>query len=116
MKFFRWQKGRQRTGYEKMPLLILQWPLKFDCYLLRFSEGNEIPPHIDEVKQGRHFRLNLILKHARSGGEFFCEQTIFESRSIKLFRPDINKHSVSKVLLGKRYVLSVGCALSELKP
>ncbi len=99
-----------------MPLLILHWPLRFDCYLLRFSKGNEIPPHIDEVEQGRHFRLNLILKHARTGGEFFCEQTIFESRSIKLFRPDINKHSVSKILEGKRYVLSVGWALSELKP
>jgi len=96
MKLFRWQKGRQLTGYEKMPLLILHWPIKFDCYLLRFDKGHEIPPHIDEVTRGRHFRLNLVLKHAHSGGEFFCEQTIFESRSIKLFRPALGKQDFKR--------------------
>jgi len=95
-----------------MRLLALHWPLKLDCYLLKFDEGHEVPSHIDEVSQGRHFRFNLILKHAESGGEFCCEKTLFESRSIKLFRPDINQHSVSKILKGKRYVLSVGWLLT----
>lgn len=84
------------------------WPLPFDIYLLRFPEGCEIPPHRDEVKTGRHYRLNIVLKHAKVGGEFYCESPIFERARIKLFRPDICEHSVSKVEKGKRYLLSLG--------
>jgi len=82
-KFFRWDLGRQQTGYQKMLLATAKWPLPFDMYLLRFSEGHEIPPHTDQVASGKHFRLNIILKHSKQGGHFSCDNTIFESRSIK---------------------------------
>jgi hypothetical protein len=105
---FRWQRGRQGTGYDKMLLLTARWPLRFDSYVIRYPEGSEIPPHTDPVQVGRHYRLNIVLKSPRSGGEFVCATPIFASRRIKLFRPDACEHSVTRVVGGSRYVLSVG--------
>ena len=105
---FRWQRGRQDTGYDKMLLFTARWPLPFDSYLIRYPEGSEIPQHTDPVQSGRHYRLNVILKSPRSGGEFVCADPIFATRRIKLFRPDACAHSVTRVVGGSRYVLSVG--------
>mgnify|MGYP003384666059 CR=1 FL=1 len=107
-KAFRWQYGRQGTGYDKMLLLTAPWPIAFDSYLIRYPEGSSIPAHVDQVESGRHYRLNIILKSAQSGGEFICKSAIFSSKRIKLFRPDVSEHSVSKVISGRRYVLSIG--------
>jgi hypothetical protein len=106
MNLFKWQKGRQGTGYDKMLLATLPWPIPFDCYLLRYPDGSEIPPHRDPVAKGKHFRLNVILKQSK-GGQFTCENPIFESKRVKFFRPDLSLHSVTKVK-GTRYVFSFG--------
>ncbi len=103
-KRFRFEKGRQLSGYDKM----LLWPIKFDVYILRFPEGSEVPAHTDNVAAGKHFRLNIVLKKARTGGEFICAQPIYESARIKLFRPDVCEHQVTKVISGNRYLLSIG--------
>ena len=108
---FRWRPGRQNPAYSKMLLLANPFVLPFDVYLLRFRPGSEIESHRDTVAHGRHYRLNVVLRHALSGGEFQCEQTLHESRSIKLFRPDLHAHSVSRVDSGSRYVLSIGWVL-----
>ena len=108
---FRWQKGRQGTGYDKMLLFTSGWPLPFDGYLIRYPEGSEIPPHSDPVQAGRHYRLNIVVKAPKSGGEFICAAPIFATRRIKLFRPDACEHSVTRVIGGSRYVLSVGWVL-----
>ena len=50
---FRWQRGRQNSGYDKMLLFTLPWPLPFDSYILRFPEGVSIPPPKDPVQAGR---------------------------------------------------------------
>ena len=105
---FRWQRGRQGTGYDKMLLVTAPWPLPFDSYLIRYPEGSEIPPHVDPSPHGRHYRLNVILKAPRSGGEFVCEHPIFSTPRLKLFRPDMDVHSVTRVEGGSRYVLSMG--------
>jgi hypothetical protein len=84
------------------------WPIKFDMYLLKFPEGSEIAPHVDKVSNGRHFRLNIVLNHAVEGGEFACDSPMFETNRIKLFRPDICQHSVTRVEQGSRYLLSIG--------
>jgi hypothetical protein len=110
----RWQCGRQGTGYDKMLLLTARWPLPFDSYLIRYPEGSEIPPHTDPVQAGRHYRLNIVLKSSPSGGEFVCATPIYASRRIKLFRPDACEHSVTRVVGGSRYVLSLGWVLREL--
>ena len=105
---FRWQRGRQQSGYDKMLLCGARWPIKFDTYLLKFPLGSEIKPHIDKVDSGKHYRLNIIIKNAHAGGEFICQDTIFQSKRIKLFRPDLTLHAVSKVEKGTRYLLSIG--------
>ena len=110
---FRWQQGRQGTGYDKMLLITAPWPVPFDSYLIRYPEGSEIPPHTDPVAKGRHYRLNVILKAPKSGGDFVCSEPIWETRRIKLFRPDKSSHSVSRVVGGSRYVLSLGWVLGR---
>jgi hypothetical protein len=49
---FRWQSGRQGSGYDKMLLLTAPWPVPFDSYLIRYPEGSSVPPHKDPVQQG----------------------------------------------------------------
>lgn len=112
-KLFKWEKGRQKTGYDKMLLCGALWPVKFDMYLLRFPEGCEVPPHKDTVLNGCHYRLNVVLKKAKVGGDFICENPIFESSRIKFFRPDKSSHSVTNVQKGNRYLLSVGWIRSK---
>ncbi|MGB1263759.1 MAG: 2OG-Fe(II) oxygenase [Cognaticolwellia sp.] len=107
-KLFRWQRGRQKSGYDKMLLCGACWPIKFDTYLLKFPEGSEIASHVDQVESGKHYRLNIVIKNPEMGGEFICSQAIFESKRIKLFRPDISAHQVTKVVKGNRYLLSIG--------
>lgn len=109
--FFTWQSGRQETGYEKMLLAANQFILPFDCYLLRYKEGTGVPEHIDPVDSKRHYRLNVVLRKARAGGEFHCANPIYDGSRIKLFRPDLSPHSVTPVEKGIRYVLSVGWVL-----
>jgi len=104
----RWQEGRQNSGYLKMLLFTLPWPIKFDLYLLKFPEGSKILSHRDEVGEGKHYRINLVLKKAKQGGKFKCESSIYESSRIKFFRPDISIHEVSEVCKGSRYLLSIG--------
>lgn len=105
---WRWCKGRQGNGYDKM-LLATGWlPLPFDLYLLRFPTGTKISPHTDRVESGEHYRLNIILKPARRGGEFQCANPIYVNSRIKLFRPDRSEHSVTRIEEGTRYVLSLG--------
>lgn len=107
-KRFRWERGRQKSGYDKMLLCGAIWPIKFDTYLLKFPKGSEIAPHTDKVKSGKHYRLNIVLKKAEIGGEFVCANPIFETKRIKLFRPDVCEHQVSKVVKGNRYLLNIG--------
>jgi hypothetical protein len=110
-KWLRWEPGRQGTGYDKLLLLVSPLPVPFDCYLLRFPEGTEIPAHQDKVAGGRHFRLNVVVKRSPSGGDFVCDDPIVNWRRVKLFRPDRSVHSVTRVVGGSRYVFSVGWVL-----
>ncbi len=107
-QLFRWQKGRQQSGYDKMLLAGAYWPIKFDCYLLRFPQGCEVPPHKDTVSSGLHYRLNIVLKQAQKGGDFICATPIYQNSRIKFFRPDLCEHAVTKVEQGSRYLLSIG--------
>lgn len=110
-KWLRWQKGRQGSGYSKMLLGTLMWPIPWDCYLIYYPKGVGIPPHQDKVDKGAHYRLNLILWKPVLGGEFKCEKSIFSSNRIKLFRPDQELHSVTPIEQGNRWVLSLGWVL-----
>ena len=113
---FRWQRGRQGSGYDKMLLVTGTWPLPFDGWLIRYPEGSHIPPHTDPVTSGRHYRLNVILRSPRAGGEFVCATPIFATRRLKLFRPDACEHAVTRVEGGSRWVLSVGWVRDAPRP
>lgn len=110
---FRWQRGRQGTGYDKMLLLTAPWPIAFDSYLIRYPDGSEIPLHRDPVAKGRHYRLNIILKSPRSGGEFVCSSPLFATKRIKLFRPGACEHSVTRVSGGAAMSCQSGWVLGH---
>lgn len=112
MSLFRWTRGRQQGNYEKM-LLARSQLLRFDLYVLRFPPGSYIPPHRDPVQVGRHYRLNVILKAPRLGGRFVVRNAILNWPRVKLFRPDISEHEVTRVVDGTRYVLSFGLVLGR---
>ncbi len=114
---WKWAEGNHKTGYS---VFTIAWvkrrkliPIPFDCYLIKYPPGASIPPHRDELKKDRHFRVNIVFPSS-GGGEFICENPIFSSRWINFFRPDLSTHSVTEVT-GKRtrYVLSFGWALKN---
>lgn len=107
MSRWRWQPGRQGSGYDK---LLLAQGRRFDAYLLRFPPGSSVPPHRDPVDGLAHLRLNCILRPAARGGEFRCSETLLDRPRIKLFRPDRFEHSVTTIEAGTRVVLSIGLA------
>lgn len=98
-----------------MLLLINPFLVPFDSYLIRCRKGHSIPPHKDPVSDKRHFRLNIILSPARKGGEFFCDDPIYEGRRIKFFRPDKTQHGVTKIIEGTKLVFSLGWVLPAKK-
>jgi len=128
MKIFRWERGRQKTHYSKLPLVILGYenhnrlPIIgfLDCLLLKFPPGSFIGKHKDSVEvenpdgsidRYAHYRLNIVLKKSRKGGQFICESnhsnwSLFNR--IFFFRSDICTHRVTKVMEGTRYVLTIG--------
>ena len=110
----RWDRGRQETGYLKKTLYTFRLGrFGTDAYLLKFPEGCDVPTHTDPVDDSRHYRLNVVLQHAESGGEFVCDDPIVDLPRIKVFRPDKNLHSVRRIEKGTRFVLSLGLALQN---
>jgi 2OG-Fe(II) oxygenase superfamily len=114
----RWERGRQGTGYDK---LLITHGKTWDAWLLRYPEGSFIGEHTDPVDPGlRHYRCNIVLWHANEGGEFQTKvgspgpTPIINLNRIKVFRPDITTHGVSKIIRGTRYVLSIGWVRKQL--
>jgi len=105
---WKWQQGRQGGGYKKFSIVMTKFPIPWDMHLLYIPSGAEIKLHIDSVEGYKMYRINIILKQAKEGGKFFCPGAILNWRRIKLFRPDIMSHGVTKVSKGERLVLSVG--------
>ncbi len=80
---------------------------RLSVYLVRYSAGHQIIPHVDMVSEGRLYKLNLVLVKPKTGGEFRCERNLFNCFGrIILFRPDLYQHSVSRIERGNRWLLS----------
>lgn len=80
---------------------------RLSVYLVRYSVGHRIVPHVDMVSEGRLYKLNCVLVKPESGGEFSCERNIFNLFGrIILFRPDLYRHRVSRIERGRRWLLS----------
>ncbi len=79
-----------------------------DCYILHYCKGASIPKHVDKVKGGKMYRLNIEIWKADKGGQFHCNCIFSLFNRIFLFRPDIEEHYVTPVEKGNRWVFSVG--------
>jgi hypothetical protein len=100
----KWQPGRKGTGYRK----LVFWQnerLACDCYLIDYPPTTYVSTHTDPVPGKKHYRLNILLW----GQDNFHGQTLFATKHIKLFRPDISPHSVEPVSK-RRIIFSIGWA------
>ena len=111
MKLWRWEKGRQGTGYSKFTLAYSR-RFKFDAYILRLPAGTDVPAHNDPSPDGfEHHRVNVTLRAARAGGVTClhnADGTLTSPTRRYRFRPDLIRHSVSRIEKGEIWLLSVG--------
>ena len=104
---FKWNKGRQATGYDVFTLIQSEY-LALDCHILKYPTDSCIKPHVDKSEGGKHYRLNVELWSAKQGGKF-KGQTIFSIfDKVHFVRPDKCEHEVTKIEKGSRWVLSIG--------
>lgn len=107
MKLWRWESGRQGSGYRKFTLLFSE-AFGVDAYILHIPKGVAIPPHTDKVPFLRHFRLNVTLR-----GELQMQTPPGVSgvhrigKWFSFFRPDIVEHW-APVTTKPTYILSIG--------
>jgi hypothetical protein len=99
---FRWQPGRQGTGYRK--LLVAQGR-RWDLYVLDYPPGTSVPTHTDPVTGRNHWRANLVLR----GEDAFDGEALLRLGPLVVFRPDVTPHGVKRVGR-RRLVLSFGIA------
>lgn len=109
-----WVRGRQDGGnYFKCEVFSFRLgKYGFDCYLIKYPTNSYIPPHVDPVDDHNHYRLNMVIKHAKLGGKFI-KNGITQSGRIFFFRPDRDEHQVSQIIKGTRYVFSLGLAVKN---
>ena len=100
---FRWQPGRQGTGYRK---LRIAQGRRWDLYVLDYPPGTSIPTHTDPVPCRRHWRANLVVWGERA----FEGDAVLRVGPLVVFRPDVTPHAVTTVGR-RRVVLSFGVAL-----
>ncbi len=127
-----WQPGRQGTGDDKLPLrgahlldahpalqALLQRSLvalgvdviDWDCYLLRYPTGAQIPAHQDPTDQHRHLRLNAVARQGTADLDCLVLGDAPVSLAVAdavVFRPYATLHAV-RAVRALRVLWSVGC-------
>lgn len=109
MKFFQYNKGRQKATESISKFLIVSGK-SWDVYLLFLPKNSKIDWHFDPVEGKEHHRFNLTLwgdwvfwrkwKHSVNIG---TGQVFFSNHK---FRPDIIEHKAE--VIKKSIVLSIG--------
>jgi hypothetical protein len=107
LKLFKWDVGRQDSGYRVFTLLYSKL-LSMDCCIIHYRTGSFIPEHTDRVQSGQMYRLNVELWKASKGGKFVCDVTWSLFDRIHFFRPDVQLHHVTQIEQGNRWVFSIG--------
>ncbi len=105
-----WYNVGQNISYRKF-VFSLRWPItfQFQIHLTRYKSGSWLSEHVDEIhEKERQFRLVLVLKKAKQGGELLCEHFITNRSRLKLFEPCKYKHEVTRVEEGERIVALIG--------
>ena len=91
----------------KVKTRVLFHSRHLSIYLVRYPEGHKVVPHVDMVSEGRLYKLNLVLVKPKAGGQFLCENNLFNlAGRLYLFRPDLYQHRVSRIERGNRWLLS----------
>lgn len=103
MGLFRWRPGRRNSGYSKM---LLAGGRTWDCWLLRYPVGSEVPLHHDPIPGRRHYRLNITLL-GRADDVELLGTAIARGHRWMLFRPDIVSHRLP-TLARPRLDISIG--------
>tara|TARA_R110002050_G_scaffold1244_5_gene8802 strand:- start:101197 stop:101496 length:300 start_codon:yes stop_codon:yes gene_type:complete len=86
---------------------------RFAINLVTYYEDHFVPRHLDMVSSGRLYKLNFVLVQPQQGGIFETEGVIFSFfNRIILFRPDLYEHRVTKIIRGKRVLLSFALRLN----
>jgi len=107
MKLWRWDKGRQGTGYEKFTLLFSK-TLECDAYILKIPKGVGIPQHVDYVPHAKHYRVNITLRgHLRMETSKSHYKVWRIGDWLSFFRPDVISHSAPAVNTDT-YIFSFG--------
>ncbi len=76
--------------------------------LVTYPQGHSVMRHNDPMGSGSYYKLNVVLGKPKQGGVFTADRVIFSLFDrIILFRPDLYEHSVSKIVHGKRVLLSI---------
>lgn len=104
----KWENGRQSDcEYFKHKLYSFKiGKFGFDAYILKYVPNSFLPWHQDEVKDGKHYRLNISLK---GKSRFFIRngtKNIWSQKFI-FFRPDLYEHAL-RVYNNYCYKLSIG--------
>jgi hypothetical protein len=115
MKLFKWDEGRQYSGYRKM-LLAVSTRLKFDVWLIKIPDGSGVPSHTDPATPGyEHHRLNIMINKPGVGSgkmQVKGPAKIFLFGRAILFRPDLYEHWMTPVDFiwseDSTYLLSIG--------
>jgi hypothetical protein len=88
-----------------------RWPItcEFQVDYTRYLEGAELEEHRDRIaKEERQYRVMLLLKKAKRGGELISERFIVNLPRLKIFEPCRYNHRVTKIEEGERVVLLLG--------
>ena len=101
---WRWEAGRQGSGYRKCQLA---GGPHWDLYVLDYPLGSYIPPHVDMIPGRRHYRANLVLM----GDRQLHAHPVFTWGPLSVFRSD-KLHSVGLVRR-RSFVLSLGLSLVD---
>jgi hypothetical protein len=97
---FRWEAGRQGTGYRK---LRLGQGADWDLWVIDYPPGTSIPRHVDPVPGRKHWRVNLRLR----GEDLYDGAAAWRLGPLVVFRPDVMPHAV-RTTARRRLVLSFG--------
>ncbi|SFK64232.1 hypothetical protein [Methylophaga sulfidovorans] len=85
----------------------LLYTQRFAIHLVTYKEGHAVPHHFDLVENGQYYKLNIVIVKPKEGGVFQTDGLIFSMMDrLFFFRPDLFSHHVTKIIRGKRIVLS----------
>lgn len=85
---------------------------RFSAYLVNYPNQHRVLTHIDSMPEAKYYKLNIVLKQPKVGGVFHCQKCILNLFGrIYLFRSDKYEHSVSRIEVGERLLLSLSLTL-----